>query len=146
MGLAYFLLEDSIKNFLDRPTYSKEQLAKLSEERGIERSRARAEDWDLVENGVHVKTGLKDDEHLQLIIRSCTSCHSAKLITQNRASRQAWKNMIDWMQETQGLVDLGSSEPLILDYLAKHYAPQEVGRRQNLDMELIKWYVLELGE
>ena len=54
--------------------------------------------------------------------------------------------MIVWMQETQGLGDLGSNEPKIINYLAKHYAPEEVGRRQNLPVEEIKWYVLELEE
>jgi hypothetical protein len=49
--------------------------------------------------------------------------------------------MIDWMQETQGLEDLGEHEPLILDYLAKYYAPQKKGRRPNL--ENIEWYELE---
>jgi hypothetical protein len=49
------------------------------------------------------------------------------------------------MQAKQGLWDLGASEPVILDYLATNYAPEEIGRRANLDMDAIKWYVLELG-
>jgi len=71
------------------------------------------------------------------------SIHSPKLITQNRATRAGWKQMIDWMQETQGLQDLGEHETAILDYLAKHYAPEEEGRRRNLNMEEVEWYVLE---
>jgi len=102
------------------------------------------ENWDLIEDGVHIRTGLKDDEHLQLVIGACTSCHSAKLITQNRATREGWKQMFDWMYETQGLPDLGVHEPKILDYLVKHYAPEQVGRRQNLDMAKIEWYMLEV--
>ncbi len=108
------------------------------------KKRERSENFDLVENGIHVKTGLANDEHLPLIIGACTSCHSAKLITQNRATRDGWKAMIRWMQETQGLVDLGIQEPKILDYLAEHYAPKEVGRRQSLDVDEIEWYILEL--
>ena len=54
--------------------------------------------------------------------------------------------MIDWMQATQGLWELGDNEPIILDYLATHYAPEEVGRRANLDVEEIGWYILELEE
>lgn len=146
LALGYLLFEDSIKDYLNRPTYSHEELLALSQKRARIVKSERANNWDLVENGIHVKTGLKDDEHLQLIIGSCTSCHSAKLITQNRATRQGWKNMIDWMQETQGLVDLGSFEPKILDYLAEHYAPEDVGRRQNLDIEEVKWYILNLEE
>lgn len=106
----------------------------------------RADNWDLVENGIHLKTGLKDDPNLKIVIGACTSCHSSKLIIQNKASREGWKNMIVWMQETQGLVDLAAQEPIILDYLSKHYAPEEVGRRKNLDMESIEWYVLNLNQ
>ncbi|MBC7923569.1 MAG: hypothetical protein H7Z75_21035 [Ferruginibacter sp.] len=46
------------------------------------------------------------------------------------------------MQRTQKLGDLGSNEPLILDYLAKHYAPTEnPGRRPPL--KDIQWYMLK---
>jgi len=51
--------------------------------------------------------------------------------------------MIRWMQETQGLWQLGKNEPIILDYLAKHYAPEEVVRRPGLDVAAIEWYILE---
>lgn len=140
------LLQRPLLDFLDQPTYTEKQLsdwAKKSQER---RQQADNDNFDLVKKGIHVRTGLKADKDLQIIIGSCTSCHSAKLITQNRASRQGWKNMIVWMQETQGLQDLGSKEPIILDYLAKYYAPEDVGRRANLDMEEIEWYILNLDE
>jgi len=125
-------------------SYSKEQLEKYSSSRDRQRKQERSEDWNLVENGIHVKTGLKADKDLQIIIQACTSCHSAKLITQNRATREGWKNMIVWMQATQGLPDLGSREPVVLDYLARHYAPKEEGRRANLDIATIEWYILNL--
>ena len=48
------------------------------------------------------------------------------------------------MQATQGLWDLGDAEAEILDYLAANYAPAETGRRTNLDVENIEWYMLEL--
>ncbi|MEM8527939.1 MAG: hypothetical protein AAGG68_25080 [Bacteroidota bacterium] len=94
-----------------------------------------------VENGIHLETGLVYAEGFELVKGTCTTCHSAKLITQNRASRAGWEQMIDWMQETQGLWELGDIEPIILDYLATHYAPEEAGRRANL--EEIEWYILE---
>jgi len=93
------------------------------------------------ENGIHLATGFKEGENLQLVINNCTSCHSAKMVTQNRATRDGWKTMISWMQETQNLWDLGDNEPLILDYLAKYYAPDKAGRRQPLTN--IDWYELE---
>lgn len=93
------------------------------------------------ENGIHLATGFKEGENLQLVINNCTTCHSAKMVTQNRATRDGWLTMIRWMQETQNLWDLGESEPLILDYLAKYYAPEAAGRRQPLTN--IDWYELE---
>lgn len=140
----YLLLEDTITKYLDKPSYSKEELDTMAKKRALKLKRARLDDWNLVENEIHIKTGLKDDKDLKLIIGSCTSCHSAKIITQNRATREGWKKMIRWMQATQGLPDLGTSESAILGYLAKHYAPIEIGRRPNLDVKAIEWYVLNL--
>lgn len=87
-------------------------------------------------------TGLADDPNIQIIAANCTACHSAKLVTQNRATREGWKSMIRWMQKTQNLWDLGKNEDIILDYLAKNYAPENKGRRAPL--ENIEWY--ELGQ
>ncbi len=81
------------------------------------------------------------DEGVEIVINNCTGCHSSKLVTQNRASREGWKATIRWMQKTQNLWELGDNEDIILDYLSKHYSPEEKGRRANLDS--IEWYVLE---
>ncbi len=86
-------------------------------------------------------TGMALDENFELVRANCITCHSAKLITQNRATREGWKGMLDWMRETQNLHDLGENEGPILDYLAKHYSPENKGRRANL--EDIEWYELE---
>ncbi|MEM1137042.1 MAG: hypothetical protein AAGI07_14490, partial [Bacteroidota bacterium] len=56
-----------------------------------------------VENGVHLASGLVADTHYQLVVQNCTSCHSAKLITQNRADKSGWLAMIKWMQAEQKL-------------------------------------------
>lgn len=95
-----------------------------------------------IENGIHVASGLKVGDALHLVISNCTACHSSKLITQNRASKEGWLSMIRWMQETQNLWSLGENEKPILEYLSKHYAPEKKGRRQPL--ENIEWYDLEL--
>jgi len=97
---------------------------------------------DKIVDGIHLGTGMPYDERFAIVKATCTACHSSKLITQNRASREGWKQMIDWMQETQGLWELGGNEPIILDYLAEYYAPKKVGRRASL--EEVEWYVLEL--
>lgn len=98
-------------------------------------------DYDKIVDGVHLRTGFIDGEGLQLVINNCTTCHSAKLVTQNKMSKEQWKSTIRWMQETQNLWDLGVNEQPIVNYLATHYSPTEKGRRQNLTD--IEWYELE---
>ena len=81
------------------------------------------------------------DEGYELVVANCTNCHSAKLVTQNRATAEGWKNTIVWMQETQNQWDLGEYEDKIVAYLARNYAPTQQGRRKNL--ERVEWYNLE---
>ena len=93
-------------------------------------------------DGKDVLTGLLAGEGLLEVKANCLSCHSAKLIAQNRFTRAGWHAKIVWMQETQGLWDLGENEPLILDYLAEHYAPEvRAPRRQPLTD--VNWYELK---
>ncbi|WP_350284373.1 monoheme cytochrome C [uncultured Croceitalea sp.] len=92
-------------------------------------------------DGIHIETGFVEDEHMQLVIQNCTSCHSAKLVTQNHMSEEGWKATIKWMQETQNLWGLGENETKIITYLAKNYGPETKGRRENI--EVIEWYELK---
>ncbi len=93
-------------------------------------------------DGIDRQTGLLDGEGLSAVKANCLSCHSARLVTQNRFTREGWYHKIVWMQETQGLWDLGDNESIILDYLAEHYSPEErAGRRQPLTG--IEWYPLD---
>ncbi len=94
-----------------------------------------------IENGIHVSTGFVDDDGMLVTIQNCTNCHSAKLVTQNRMSREGWEATIKWMQETQNLWDLGTNQELILSYLSKNYAPLSKGRRQQLNQT--EWYQIE---
>ena len=105
--------------------------------------KSRSAENNLVSNGVHIASGLMYNEGFDLVRSNCTGCHSGKLIAQNKATREGWAQMIDWMQATQGLWDLGSDESKILDYLVKNYAPKAIGRRSNLEQKSIDWYVLE---
>ena len=141
LTLGYMLLHKDIQSYLNRKTYTKEELKGFS--KGAAQRTAEG-NFDRIENGIHLRTGLRADPHLKTIIASCTSCHSAKLITQNRATRVGWSGMIRWMQKTQGLPDLGDNEPIILDYLAKYYKPEETGRRKNIEVKTTEWYVLDL--
>ena len=94
-----------------------------------------------IKDGRDVATGFIAEGDYQLVKARCISCHSSKLVLQNRATRDGWEEMIRWMQETQKLQDLGEDEDKILDYLASYYAPEEEGRRKNLTVE--EWYVIE---
>jgi len=83
------------------------------------------------------KTGLVLAPGFEVVSVQCTVCHSARLITQNRSSREGWLAMIRWMQDTQGLWPLGGNEDLVLNYLAGNYGPLSVGRRPRLAPELL---------
>lgn len=93
---------------------------------------------ELIENGIDLESGLIIDEHYELVRGTCSACHSIDLVIQNSATREGWKDLIVWMQQTQKLWDLGENEPLILDYLEKNYAPKGQGRRALL--KDIEWY------
>lgn len=94
-----------------------------------------------VENGIHLASGLIADDDFPLIQQHCFSCHSGRLIAQNRLDRTGWSDLIVWMQETQNFWQLGPDEKGVLDYLERNYAPQNTGRRPNL--ETTEWYELD---
>ncbi len=98
------------------------------------------DDYDKIENGIHVRTGLIEAEGLMMVVNNCTNCHSAKLVTQNRMNKERWISTIRWMQETQNLWDLGPNEDIIVDYLVANYPPAKKGRREIL--KNIEWYQL----
>ena len=130
--LLYITFGDSIDFNFEKPSIQKRTFANSP-------SGDDTEDWDKVENGIHVASGLVYADNFDIIRANCTACHSGKLVAQTRATRVGWQQMIRWMQQTQGLWDLGKNEPIILDYLAKYYAPKEVGRRANIDIAKVEW-------
>lgn len=68
----------------------------------------------------------------------CGGCHSHALVTQQRASRQTWLDMIRWMQQSQNLWQFQPEvETQILDYLAANYAPQPNRRRAPIPASLL---------
>jgi hypothetical protein len=98
-------------------------------------------DEDRIENGIHVRTGLKEAAGLMTVVNNCTNCHSSKLVIQNRMTEERWNETIKWMQKKQGLWELGDDQKIIVDYLVKNYPPQKKGRR--LALTDIEWYELE---
>ena len=91
-------------------------------------------------DSIDQKTGLIIAPGFTVVSTTCVKCHSPNLITGKRASREGWLATIRWMQHSQGLWDLGKEEPIILDYLAKNYAPKNEWRRPMLN--ITKWYKL----
>lgn len=102
---------------------------------------AEEENEDRIIDGIHVRTGLIDDQGLMTVVNNCTNCHSAKLVMQNRMNAERWNATINWMQETQNLWDLGKNQEIIVNYLVKNYPPKAKGRRMVLSD--IDWYELE---
>jgi len=98
-------------------------------------------DEDLIVDGIHIRTGFLEDEGLMTVVNNCTTCHSSKLVIQNRMNKIRWNATIEWMQKTQNLWELGPNQKIIVDYLVKNYPPVEKGRRQSLLN--IKWYELK---
>ena len=85
---------------------------------------------------------LKEGEGREIVVANCTACHSDKMIIQNRATRDGWRDIIRWMQETQRLWDLGANEDIILNYLEANYAPEENAARRKT-LENVEWYKLD---
>ncbi|MFQ6004101.1 MAG: hypothetical protein ACE5OQ_01245 [Woeseia sp.] len=83
-----------------------------------------------VHASVDDRTGLIKAPGWELVRAHCGGCHSHKLVTQQRADRQTWLDIIRWMQATQNLWRFDpETETAILDYLAGNYPPQS-GRRR----------------
>jgi len=85
------------------------------------------------EEKIDKETGLIVAPGFEQVRETCTVCHSPMLITQNKADRDGWLEMIRWMQDKQGLQDLEPVlEKTILDYLAANYGPTASSRRTPL--------------
>jgi hypothetical protein len=85
---------------------------------------------------VDPQSGLIIDSGFTVVKKQCSQCHSPQLIIQNKASYQGWLTTLRWMQEKQGMQSISQqTETLILNYLAKNYAPEQAGRRQPLVIE-----------
>jgi hypothetical protein len=55
---------------------------------------------------------------------ACNVCHSIRLVTQQRLSRERWDELLDWMVEKQGMPPLPEEDrALVLGYLAEHFNP-----------------------
>jgi hypothetical protein len=71
-------------------------------------------DEDIIENGIHTRTGFVDAIGLMTVVNNCTNCHSSQLVIQNRMNEERWNATIKWMQETQNLWGLGDNQKITL--------------------------------
>ena len=128
--LVYFMVDPSLSVFRDDEP--KTEIVALPET---------DDEFDKIENGIHVRTGFVEAPGMMETVQNCTNCHSSKLVIQNRMDKERWKSTIKWMQETQNLWDLGENEEVIINYLVTNYPPRKKGRREVLTD--IEWYQLE---
>jgi hypothetical protein len=92
----------------------------------------------LAEETVDEATGLRVAPGWELVRAHCGGCHSHKLVTNQRADRQTWQDIIRWMQATQNLWQFdAATENSILDYLAANYPPQPNRRRAPIPPTLM---------
>ena len=83
-------------------------------------------------------SGLKMTGDWQIVMGNCIACHSPKLITQQRGTRQQWLDMIRWMQKKQNLWEFTPEiEDKILTYLEENYPPREDQRRASIPPSLM---------
>jgi cytochrome c1 len=63
--------------------------------------------------------------NVELVETTCTACHSARLVLQNRMSRERWDETLTWMQKKHNLPEFDTEDRMaILDYLSTHLAPE----------------------
>ena len=83
-------------------------------------------------------TGLRKTGDWELVRNNCVACHSARLITQQRGTKEQWLAMIRWMQKSQNLWQFDpDTEARIITYLAENYPPSEQQRRPPIPPELL---------
>ena len=83
-------------------------------------------------------SGLKMTGDWRIVRASCTVCHSAKLVTNQRGTADQWLTMIRWMQAKQNLWQFDEiTESKIIAYLAENYPPVAAQRRAALAPDLM---------
>jgi hypothetical protein len=66
--------------------------------------------------------GLAPGPGQEVVYYTCNVCHSIRLVTQQRLSRERWDKLLEGMVEEQGMAEPAPEDrELILDYLAAHY-------------------------
>ncbi|MEX1235329.1 MAG: aldehyde dehydrogenase [Roseovarius sp.] len=65
---------------------------------------------------------LVDEPGVEVTYYTCIACHSEMIIAQQGLSRDHWDDLLVWMVEEQGMMEIDEPERSeILDYLSTHY-------------------------
>lgn len=71
-------------------------------------------------------------EGFDVVASTCATCHSGKLVAQNRGTRRDWDERLRWMQAKHNLWELPeATRTQILDYLAKNYGIDDDAARHR---------------
>ncbi|MEW5726819.1 MAG: hypothetical protein AB1918_03240 [Pseudomonadota bacterium] len=71
------------------------------------------------------EAALPPGEGREVVEGICSGCHSIRLVTQQRLSRERWDSLLDWMVAEQGMPELDAeTRERVLDYLGSHLAPK----------------------
>ncbi len=66
---------------------------------------------------------LPEGKDKNLVIAFCSPCHSVKLVSQNRMTRNNWDKTLLWMEKKQNMHPLPSDiRKKILDYLETNFS------------------------
>lgn len=75
--------------------------------------------------GVATFGGLPEANGREEVFFACSTCHSIKLVLQQRLSRDDWDETLEWMVEEQGMPPLDSDRrERVLDYLGGVLGPE----------------------
>lgn len=80
---------------------------------------------------VDASTGLLKAGAWEEVRALCSGCHSVDLVTSQHNNAEGWEQTIRTMQRSHNMVELPApTEARIVDYLAKHFAPQTRAHRR----------------
>lgn len=87
---------------------------------------------DPAANQLDPRTGLVMADGFAVVAATCTTCHSGRLVAQNRGTRRDWDERLRWMQKNHNLWDLPpETRATILDYLASNYGIDDDAARHQ---------------
>ncbi len=67
--------------------------------------------------------GLPESDGVELVYYLCSSCHSIRLVTQQRVTEARWDYLLDWMVKEQNMPALPPEDrAVVLAYLSRHFS------------------------